>query len=118
MTVLPMSEAQLQRAIVALARQLGWRVLTINAAAPQRGGGFRTPFGADGVGWPDAFMVRGEWALAVELKVGRNKPSVLQEEWIAALIQVPGILGFVWHSDDWVSGYVERVLRDPLEAAA
>ncbi len=115
---LPFSEAELQREVVKCARRHGWKVLTINAAAPKRGGGYRTPFGADGVGWPDVTAVRGEWMICAELKVGRNTTSPAQDDWALALAQVPGVLTFVWRETDWFSGLVERALKDPLELAA
>ena len=41
--------------------------------------------GNSAVGWPDLFAIRGERAVAIELKRDGNKPAPAQEAWLARL---------------------------------
>ena len=111
-----MRESDLTRAVIELAQALGWKVMHIRPAQNARGD-YRTPIAGDGKGWPDLFMVHpGEQRgyvrapLAVELKVGRNKPSDAQLDWLDWLEEA-GCFAVVWREQDWLDGTVERVLR-------
>jgi len=99
-----MTEAQLQAAIVAMARHLGWRIYHT-----------RNSIGSD-AGWPDLALVRGSRLVLAELKTAKGRLSPFQERWLEALEATPAEV-FVWRPADWTDGTVERVLRDP-EAAA
>ena len=79
-----MTEAQLQRAVVELARLLGWRVAHFRVAQTSKG--WRTPVAADGAGWPDLFLVR-DRPVAVELKTERGKLRPDQAAWLRALLE-------------------------------
>ena len=100
-----MNERQLSKAIVELAERLGWRCFTI---AQTKAAGLRSH---TGVGWPDLFLVRGHTAIAAELKVGGRGLTESQDDWLAALADVPGILVKVWREKDWTSGEIENLLR-------
>ena len=52
-----------------------------------------------------------------ELKVGRNRLTVEQGEWLDALADCGCDVG-VWHELDWHSGGIEAELRGEREAAA
>lgn len=56
------------------------------------------------VGWPDLFLVKGERALALEVKVESVRPGsepAEQRAWIAALDRVPGITARFVRPSDW-----------------
>lgn len=103
-----MIEADLQVAVIEIARFLGWRVAHFRPALTSKG--WRTPVSADGKGFPDLFMVRRERVLAVELKGDRGRVTPEQADWLRALSDA-GVEVAMWmpyHLDD---GSVERVLR-------
>ena len=107
-----MSEAELTKAVIELAQLLGWRVSHFRAAQNAKGD-WRTPVAGDGKGWPDLFMVKPDSELipyAIELKVGRNKPSPEQWLWLEWLEEA-GCYTAVWTEKDWASGEIERLLR-------
>ena len=41
-------------------------------------------------GWPDVFAVREGKVLAIELKMGRRKPQLQQEDWHRVIEEIPG----------------------------
>ena len=100
-----MTEKQLSIAVVKLAELNGWRVYTVSNT---KAAGLRSHTGE---GWPDLFMVRRGHALAVELKVGRNRPTPVQAAWLEALAAVPGVEAYLWTDAEWKDGTVERVLH-------
>ena len=104
-----MSEVQLQSAVLEMAKLLGWRVAHFRTANTTQG--WMTPVAADGKGFPDLCMVRGERLLFVELKAEKGRLSPEQDEWLAAL-QVSRQCGVaVFYPRDWRNGTVEAVLR-------
>ena len=111
-----MKESELTRAVIELAQLLGWKVMHIRPAQNARGD-YRTPIAGDGKGWPDLFMVKPDSELApyaIELKVGKNKPTAEQLEWIYALGGAGCYVG-VWTDRDWTSGHIERELKGGKE---
>lgn len=102
-------ESEFQWAVVETAQLLKWRVAHFRPAWSQKG--FRTPVAADGAGWPDLVMLRGETLLAVELKSGGRKPTAEQIAWLEAFDKVPGCRAAVWTTRDPWSG-IEAALRD------
>lgn len=46
-------------------------------------------------------MVRDGRLIFAELKVGRNKPTAAQTEWLETLGAVEGVEVYVWWPDDW-----------------
>ena len=101
---LPMSEKQLQAAVVAMARHLGWRVYhTFDSRRSD-------------AGFPDLVLVRGSRLVFAELKTAKGPVSDYQARWLEALGATAAEV-FLWRPADWADGTVERVLRAP-EAAA
>ena len=95
-----MTEKELQAAVVQLAKLLGWKVYhTYDSRRSEPG-------------FPDLMMLRGECALAVELKSAKGKVTPAQLAWLNAFYDT-GVGVRVWRPADWMSGLIERVLRDP-----
>lgn len=94
---LPTTEAAFQSRVIELAKLHGWRCIHHRPARTDKG--WRTAMeGAPG--WPDIFCVRGRRAIAVELKVGRNKTTLDQDAWLSALREA-GIETYVWRPEAW-----------------
>ena len=95
-----MTEKELLRSIVAAAKECGWRVwhpwLSIHSAR----------------GFPDLFMAKGGRALAWELKTNKGKVTEAQQEWLEALVQVPGVDARVVRPAD-----LEQAYRALIEGA-
>ena len=106
-----MSEAELLAAILELAAARGWRVYHPLPARVRKRGieTWRTQAQGHGVGWPDVFLVRGELALAWELKGPRGVLSPEQADWGSDLVGA-GISFRVVYPSDWTSGRVEEWL--------
>lgn len=109
----PMSEAELQSAIIGLARLLGWRVAHFRTANTVQG--WMTPVAADGKGFPDLCMVRGRRLLFVELKAEKGRLSAEQDEWVAVLQDSRCCGVYVFRPSDWLKGAVEAVLRETAD---
>ena len=96
-----MSEKQLQAAIVDYAAKTGWRA-------------YHTYDSRKSVpGFPDLVLIRRERLVAAELKVGRNKPTRAQWDWLEAFAGT-GAETCVWWDMDWLDGTVERVLQGAI----
>jgi hypothetical protein len=93
-----MSEAQLQAAIVGMARLLGWR--TYHTHDSRR----------SDPGFPDLVLVRRDRLVVAELKTEKGKLVAAQTGWLAAFIEAR-VETFVWRPADWWSGAIEEVLR-------
>jgi hypothetical protein len=102
-----MLEAELSENVIALAHLFKWKVLLVRPARTVHG--WRTPFGADGVGWPDLTLVRGDQLHFAELKSQRGRLTTEQQVWLDVLGKVGTVA--VWRPTDWVSGQIEAVLR-------
>jgi hypothetical protein len=94
-----MTEAQLQAAVMNLARLLGWKSCHVWISIRSN------------PGFPDCCFVRGERLIFAELKSERGKVSEAQRDWLDALGAVPGVETFVFYPSDWLSGRIEEVLR-------
>lgn len=103
-----MTEAQLQAAVIEMARTLGWLTAHFRPALTERG--WRTPVSGDGKGFPDLILVRGERLIAAELKSDVGAVSVEQDVWLGAF-RCAGALTAVWRPRDWTSGGIESELR-------
>lgn len=104
-----MTEAQLQDAIIDLARTLGWTIAHFRPARTTHG--WRTPVAADGAGFPDLVLCRPPRVLFAELKREKGRTSLGQEMWLRALARCPGVTTALWRPSDWLSGEIERELR-------
>ena len=104
-----MSEVQLQDAVLACARLLGYRAhhawLSLHSAA----------------GYPDATLVRmapyAPRLIFAEFKRERSLPTMEQLCWLTDLGRVAGIEVFLWRPSQWISGEIERILRGEEELA-
>lgn len=105
------TEAEFMRQVIALASLHHWRVAHFRGVRVQRKDGsvyYQTPVQADGAGWPDLILVRGERIIAAELKVGKNRTTAEQDAWLSWLAAA-GVDTWVWRPDDWPT--IEEVLR-------
>jgi len=94
---LPIGENASRRAVKALARWRGW--LTHHT-----GNGQHPPAGCPALG-----LVRPPRLVFAELKVGRNRPTPAQQEWLRQLGACPQAEVYLWTPDCWQE--IERVLR-------
>lgn len=105
----PISEADWQRTVIAMARALGWLVAHFRPGMNQRGR-WMTAVAGDGVGFPDLVLChrRTHRVLFVELKRDDGKLTPAQSEWLEALG------GEVWRPKDFEAarkklGSAERI---------
>ena len=101
-----MTEREFQGQVIEVAHLLGWRVAHFRPARTAHG--WRTPVAADGQGWPDLFMVRGNRSVAAELKSETGKLSDDQRLWLDSL-EAAGVEVHSWRPDDFDD--VARALR-------
>jgi VRR-NUC domain len=104
----PLKEAELQKAVIAMARQFHWRVYH-TLPARVKGDRWVTPTQGD-AGFPDLVLVRDTRCMAVELKADKGVMRQTQVEWINALAAA-SIEVDVWKPADWHSGRIEMRLR-------
>ena len=96
-------EAEFQQTIIDLAHLKGWRIAHFRSVRQQRADGrvfYSTPVQGDGAGFPDLLMLRDERMVAAEIKVGSNKTSDVQDEWLDAFRNA-GAEVYVWYPKDW-----------------
>jgi hypothetical protein len=113
------SETELQKAVIELARRLGWRTAHFRPGLT-KAGNWVTAVQGDGAGFPDLFMVKPGSSLApyaIELKSERGRVSEEQQKWLDALSEA-GCYAAVWRPKDWLSGRIEQELRLGAEVAA
>lgn len=101
-----MKGRDLQRAIINLARTLGWRVAHTPPIRTERG--WRTAVAADGKGFPDLLLVR-DRVIAVEVKGTGDRMRPGQEEWLTAF-RLAGCAAYVWTPVEWADGTVASTL--------
>lgn len=102
------TEKALQKNVIALAKQLGWKIAwTWNALHSPKG-------------WPDLVCCRDGRLVIIECKreTGRNAPGVVngvtteQQDWLDALREVPGVVWCdVLRPSMWYAGVLDGVLR-------
>jgi len=102
----PLKGRELQKAIIEMARQLGWKVAHTPPIATERG--WRTAVAADGKGFPDLVLVRDRLIVA-EVKGDTDRLRPEQRDWLTAF-RMAGISAHVWTPDSWRTGEVERIL--------
>lgn len=100
-----MTEAQLQEAIIDLARLRGW-LIHHDRPARLANGEWRTPIQGDH-GFPDLVLVRGGRVLFREIKAAKGFLSQEQERWRWALDDDDYA---VWRPEDWSSGLIGQTL--------
>lgn len=118
------SEAELQAAIVEYAQRSGWLVNWIpdwmfSLAVKSMARGRRGDRQWSPPGFPDLVLMQGlrdqrepVRLIFVELKSEKGVFREPQQDWLLALIRVPGIEVYAWRPEDWTSGTVERVLQN------
>lgn len=90
-----LTEKQFMGQVIALANMSGWLVYhTHNSRRSEPG-------------FPDLILMKGQRLLAIELKVGQNKPTADQRKWLLAFHKT-GALATVWTPADWSD--IEREL--------
>ena len=92
-----MTEAELQRAIVQLAKIRRWHCYH-NPDSRRSEPGF-----------PDLFLMRAPRSMFVELKTSNGRLRFEQIQWIADL-EASGHTCHVWRPIDWTNGTVEKAL--------
>lgn len=105
------SETAFQSWVLELARLTGWHAAHFRSVRVQRRDGsvrYMTPVQADGAGYPDLHMVRGERSVFAELKAQHGKPSSEQEAWMEKL-RATGHEVYLWRPSD--RDAIEEVLR-------
>lgn len=110
-----MTEKELQRRVLRMAKEFGWRVFHPKAAPTRgRGGRYLTHFDGD-AGFPDCVFVRDGRILFVELKAEKGQISDGQSGWLHELRLVERRCGYVrvevWRPQDWDSGLVGGMLQ-------
>lgn len=95
---LPMSEAELQDAVIGAGRLAGFLVAHFRPALTKHG--WRTPVQADGAGFPDLLMVKPPRLVVAELKAQKGRLTPEQELWLNRFAEVPGVEAYEWRPDD------------------
>jgi hypothetical protein len=103
----PLKGRELQKAIIELARRLGWKVAHTPPIATERG--WRTAVAADGKGFPDLVLVR-DRVIVAEVKGDSDRLRPEQKQWLSAF-RMAGIPAHVWTPQSWRSGEIERILK-------
>lgn len=109
---LGITEDAFQEQVIAYAHMHGWKVAHFRRVRVQRAGGetyWETPVAADGKGFPDLLLVKPGKQVALELKVGKNKPTPEQLEWLALFEPVSFYAGVIY-PENW--DVLVRVLGD------
>lgn len=106
MKLKPPTEAEFTRQVLAFAKMHGWKTLHMRPGMTSKGR-WLTAVAGDGKGFPDLFMVRGAERVAAELKVGKNRLTPEQCDWIAAL-EAAGVKAYCWKPENWPD--IESVL--------
>ena len=94
-----MTEREFQRAVVELARLMGWRVHHTRPALTQRGR-WLTPIQGD-AGFPDLVLCRPPRLVIAELKRVGGKPTAEQRGWLEALQACAALECYLWTPADW-----------------
>ncbi len=112
------SEKDWAATVIDMAQKLNWRVAHFRAARTGRKyigkdgkerEAWTTPVQADGAGFPDLLMIRGERVIVAELKSYAGQVEPRQQEWLDAFEGNTGIESYVWQPQD--ADLVERTLR-------
>lgn len=114
-TIRVMSEKELQKSVISLAQQMGWKTAHFGNTVKivKRKDGYKTIPDKNATGFPDLIMVRKDRMMAVELKGKSGQLTEEQLEWLQALQNVGEgtIEVHIWRPNDWDSGLITRRLR-------
>ena len=100
------NESGFQRTVIEMAHALGWFIAHFRPA--MTAWGWRTAVSADGAGFPDLVLVRGDRIIFAELKSETGQISPAQEKWLDALMAT-GVEVYVWFPRDF--DRIEEILR-------
>ncbi len=89
-----MTEEDLLRAVLQLAKMNGWRTAHFRTA--QIAGRYQTPVQGDGKGWPDLTLVKAGRIIFAELKSAAGRLEPEQEIWLEMLREVPDAEVHIW----------------------
>ena len=98
-----MKEEYLQQQIIDLAHLHHWRVAHFRTARIQRKDGsvyYATPVQADGEGFPDLVLLKGNRVIVAEIKSEKGKLSDAQRDWLSAWEMTEADV-YVWRPQDW-----------------
>lgn len=110
MSLPKITEADFQRQVLQLAKLCGWLVAHFRSVRVQRANGstyWQTPVQGQGEGFPDCVLLRKGRQVVCELKVGRNKTTEEQEQWLEAF-RLAGAEVYLFRPEDWSD--IEKVL--------
>jgi hypothetical protein len=100
-----MSETEFLSQVLEYAKLYRWRSAHFRPAQTARG--WRTAVQGDGKGFPDCVFVKATKLIVAELKVGKNKVTDEQQDWLNHFAAA-GIPAYVWYPTDWTE--IESVL--------
>lgn len=97
------TEAAFTADVIGLARACGWFAVHFRPGRT-KAGHWRTACQGDAAGWPDLFLLRMDGRkpaiIVIELKVGKNRPTMAQRDWIERFKAV-GVPAYVFTERDW-----------------
>ena len=100
-----MSENDLLKCVLNLAKLYGWR--TYHARPAMTAKGYRTPVQGDGKGFPDLVLAKQGRVIFAELKSAKGTLTDAQQEWRGVLYQY----AHVWRPTDWNDGTILATLK-------
>ena len=106
-----MLEKEFQTRVIEWAQGRGWLVAHFMYSAVLRRDGsvtYRTAVAADGKGFPDLVLVRGDRLLFAELKSAKGRVRPDQDRWLLALTGTLASV-FIWRPEQWDE--IAEVLR-------
>jgi hypothetical protein len=105
-----MKESDLQNTVIEYAQLRGWKVAHFRSVRVQRKDGtvyYQTPVQADGEGYPDMCMARGNRLVFAELKSDNGIISPAQDAWLKALAETEKCEVYTWKPCDFEQEIVE-----------
>jgi hypothetical protein len=102
-----LTERELQTAVIRAAQLLGWHVYHVRPGRTRRG--WRTCVEGDGVGWPDAVLVK-DRILYREIKSDGGRLTPAQSAWLKRLAEAGADVA-VWTAECWRTGTILRELQ-------
>jgi len=94
-----LSESAFQAQVIHYAKLRSWRIAHFRPALDRRGR-WKTAVQADGAGFPDLCIVRGNRIIWAELKSPTGVVSAEQQQWLDALRMASQDV-YLWRPDDW-----------------
>ena len=95
-----MTETEFTNELLKWAKAYGWHRFHARSSGRMHNGK-AIPTVQGNSGFPDLVLLRGKRLIFAELKVGKNKPSDEQLQWIAMLDEVHGVEVHLWRPEQW-----------------